>query len=111
MRNLLMLAICTGLAACGVSRERSAADACLADADTRLQGKSYEVDVDALAASATSNAADTYQLSAPIVFDRGLSSEYRQTLECRVRFDAEQPSVIFLQFNWSMEDVKQGIGD
>ncbi|MEO8011115.1 MAG: hypothetical protein ABI650_05680 [Dokdonella sp.] len=111
MRNVLLLAMCMGLAACGVSRERVAADACLAEAGTRLQGKRIDVDIDKLAASASTNAPETYQLSAPIVFDRGLSSEYSQTIECRVRFNAEQPSVIFLQFNWNLDDLMQGSGE
>lgn len=111
MRNLWLLAMCVGLAACGATRERIAADACLAEAIARLQGKRIDVDVGKLAASASANAPDTFQLSAPIVFDRGLSGEYSQTLECRVRFDAEQPSVIFLQFNWNMEDVKAQSGE
>ncbi len=110
MRIPLMLVMCVGLVACGSSRERSSAEACVTEAGERLQGKRFQVEADALAASAKQNAADTFQLSAPIVFDRGLSSEYSQTLECRVRFDGEQASVIFLQFNWNMADVKQASG-
>jgi hypothetical protein len=96
------------LAACGNTVHRNAAKACLAEVDTRLAGKLFDVDVDQLTASAVSQAAETLQLSAPIVFDRGRPTEYTQIIECRVRLDAESPTVIFLQFNWSMDDVKKG---
>ena len=109
MRDVLLLTFLGLLSACGgASRERIAADTCMREVESRLAGKRIDVDVGQLAASATSIAADTLQLSAPIVFDRDTSGEYTQTIECRVRFDAAVPSLLFLQFNWNMDDVKKG---
>lgn len=96
-----------GLASCSASNERRAADACLAETANRLAGKQYDVDVKQLAASTTAGADGMLQLSGPIVFDRDLSGEYAQTIDCRVRFEAGEPVVIFLQFSWSMDDVKK----
>lgn len=109
MRNALLLCLSGFLVACGAAgRERGAADACLVEVNKRLTGKRFDVDVDRLAASAMSIAPETLQLSAAIVFDRGLAREYTQTIECRVRLAADAPTVIFLQFNWNMDDVKKG---
>lgn len=104
MRLFLAAMLLLGLlSACGkASRERQAADACAAEVRTKLAGKSYELDAAGLASAAKSESADTYHLDAPIVFDKGLASEYRQTIDCRVRFEGDKPSVIFLQFNWTL---------
>ena len=106
MRKALVLIFL--LTACGgTSRERIAADTCMQEVESRLAGKRFEADVKRLAASATSISADTLQLSAPIIFDRGSAEEYTQTIECRVRLDAASPSLLFLQFNWNIDDVKK----
>lgn len=108
MRHALLPCLFGLLVACGAaSRERGAADACMVEVNNRLTGKRFDVDVDKLAASATSIATETLQLSVPILFDRGLASEYTQTIECRVRLVPGPVSVIFLQFNWNMDDVKK----
>ena len=42
------------------------------------------------------------------MFDKGLSTEYQQTFDCRVRFDKDKVSdVIYLQFNWNKDDLKK----
>ena len=107
MRHVILLLLVLALSACGNNVHRKAARACLAEVDNRLSDKQYEVDVARLTDSAVPEAASTLQLSAPIVFDRGREAEYTQIIECRVRLDTETPTVIFLQFNWSMDDVKK----
>ena len=108
MRYVWVIGMLGLLSACGGgSREQLAADTCMREVESRLSGKRIDVDVGKLAASATSVAPDTLQLSAPIVFDRNTSAEYTQTIQCRVRFDAAVPSLLFLQFDWNIDDVKK----
>jgi hypothetical protein len=102
-RGFFALPLVGLLAACGgTGREQRAADACAAEVHAKLGNRPYELDTSTLAATARAESADTYQLAAPILFGKGLPSEYRQTIDCRVRFEADQPSVIFLQFNWTL---------
>ncbi len=107
MLRLLPLLILPLLAACSESRETRAANACVAEVGNRLAGRNVTLDAKALAATVAPAADGMLQVSGPIVFDRGLSGEYTQTLDCRVRFEADAPVVIFLQFNWSMDDVRK----
>lgn len=104
----MMIATTLLLAACGGSREQQAASACDAAVKDKVAGRGYEMSVKELAANAKAEGADALHVSAPIVFDKGLSSEYKQILDCRVRFEAGKsaPTVIFLQFNWATEDLK-----
>ncbi len=110
MRAKLSLLISTALllSACGGSREQQAAKACDAAVKDKVAGRGYEMSVKDLAASAKPEG-DALRVSAPIVFDKGLTSEYKQVLDCRVRFEAGKsaPTVIFLQFNWAMEDLQK----
>ncbi len=110
MRNIVVaLASTVLLAGCAASREEQAAEACGKEIQTRLAGRNYEVSAKDLAAHAAAEGPDILRLASTIVFDKGLSSEYRQTVDCRVRFEnGKPPAVIFLQFNWSMDDVKKG---
>lgn len=108
MRAILLCCGMLVLSACSASsREKIAADACVAEINSRLSGKTFMVDAQKLTESAKESAKDTLQLAAPIVFNRRTNEEYTQTVDCRVRLDAAAPSVIFLQFNWSMEDLKK----
>lgn len=94
------------LAACSGSREQQAASACDAAVKDKVAGRGYEMSVKDLAASGKTEG-DAIRVSAPIVFDKGLTSEYKQVLDCRVRFEqGKAPTVIFLQFNWLTEDLK-----
>lgn len=108
-RLLLAAAILMMTACSGGGRVEQAADTCLADVKNRLNGKTFDVDRSKLVASvATQDAAkDTLDLSAPIVFDRGLASEFTQTLRCTVRFDGQTPSIINLQFLWELGELKK----
>ncbi|MEO8671628.1 MAG: hypothetical protein ABI411_09970 [Tahibacter sp.] len=96
------------LAGCGGGREQLAAQACDDAIRTKLAGRGVDINLKDLAAHAAPEGADALRLLSTIVFDKGLSSEYKQTAECKVRFEEGKPaSVIFLQFNWSMDDVKK----
>ena len=97
------------LAACGGNeRNDRAAQACSDEISKRLAGKNFEIDVADFAHHAKAEATDTLLLSSAVVFDKGLSTENRQTFDCRVRFDAAgAPSVLYLQFNWNTSDLKQ----
>lgn len=107
-RVLLVLVMGACLAACGNSREKQAATACSAEIAKRLAGKTYELDLRDLAAHAKAEAADTLLLSSTAVFDKKLSTEYKQGFDCRVRFDASNtPSVLYLDFKWNTADLKK----
>ncbi|MGB0133139.1 hypothetical protein [Dokdonella sp.] len=108
MRSILLSSLILTLCACGGSAGNQAAvDACLAEANSRLMGKTFEIDTEKLAASAVpaDGGEGMMLLSTPIVFDRGLPSEFTQVFNCKVRKDAAGASVISLEFIWSMDDL------
>jgi hypothetical protein len=109
MRAIFLCCAIVMLAACSsASREKDAAQACMKEIDSRLADKVYVVDPQVLAGSAKELSKDSLQLEAPIIFNRRSNEEYTQTVDCRVRLDAgAPPAVIFLQFNWSVEDLKK----
>ena len=104
---MLLLASCFTLSACGGGPNAAAAKACTAEAANRLAGKTYEIDSKAFAASAKAESADTYLLKAPVTFDRGLSTEYKQVCQCRARVDGSGATVLFMQFDWENTDQVQ----
>ncbi len=107
-RSMLVLAFGLAIGACGNSRNDQAATACSTEIGKRLAGKTYEIDVGDLARHARSESADTVVYSSTATFDKGLTTQYKQTYDCRVRFDkSDTPSVIFLEFNWNKEDLKK----
>jgi len=107
-RTFLVLALGATLAACGGGREQQAAQACSAELAKRLSGKTYNIDLGDLAAHAKTESADTLLLSSVAVFDKGLSTEYKQSYDCRVRFDsASAASVLYLDFKWNTADLKK----
>ena len=108
VRIMLLVLVCCTVAACGNSRNDKAAAACGAEIASRLAGKTYQIDLRDLARHAKSESANTLLLTSTIVFDKGLSSQYQQTYECRVRMDnADTASVLYLQFNWNTGDLQQ----
>ena len=109
MRAAMMaMALAVSLTACGGGRELTAARACEAAVKNKLAGRTFELDPKALAARAKAESGDILSLNSEIVFDRGLTSEYKQTFDCKVRFEGDkEPAVILLQFNWSMEEPKK----
>jgi hypothetical protein len=104
---MLVLASCFALSACGGGPNDAAAKACAAEAANRLAGKTYEIDTKAFAASAKADAPDTYLLKAPVTFDKGLATEYKQVCQCRARVDKSGASVLFMQFDWENADQMQ----
>ncbi len=109
MRTNLASCVFLLLTACGGSGPGSvAADACVTEVNQRLAGKTFELDTKKLAASAEqeSGTADIWHLSTQIVFDRGLSTEFTQNLNCKTRVVADKASVLSLEFIWAMKDLK-----
>ena len=93
---------------CGSNRNDEAVDTCLKAAADKLADKRYELDRKDMAAHVVQESADTVFITTPATFDQGLSSQYKQTFECRVRFETgKPPSVIWLQFAWNKEDLKK----
>ncbi|MBB5209229.1 hypothetical protein [Chiayiivirga flava] len=96
--RFLAAMMCAGvLAGCG-GRADQAATACEAAVAERLPGEQYAVDRPALVASAREEEEDVLLLKSGIVFKPGLPGEYRQQLECKVRFGGDAPAVIALAF-------------
>lgn len=111
MSKLLMVVpVCLALAACGGGGGAGggggpgelAAQACKGAAESRLDGKLYELDVAALAASMRDAPNGEKFLTAPIVIEPGLTSETKQIVECTVRFaeGKDAPDVVGFVFNW-----------
>lgn len=99
----LVLAACSGGGdAGGNDRATLAAEACKAAAESRLDGKLYELDLKALAASMKPAKDGEFFLTGPIVVEPGLTSEVKQVVECNVRFTEGKPSpdVVGFVFNW-----------
>lgn len=105
MRAIAVFLVSLLLVACGGgggednSKSAIAARACEAFAKNGLGEKTYQLDLNTLAASMKADG-DMQALSATIVIEPGLSSEAKQTLDCKVRFNAEgtQADVISLNY-------------
>lgn len=103
----VVLALCPLLlAGCGNSRNATAVDACTKAISDKLEDKTFALDRDDMLKRARDESANIVHVGSTIVFDRGLSTEYQQTFDCKVRF-GKNPDVIYLQFNWSKEDLKK----
>lgn len=89
------------LAGCGTPTPADiAAQACDAHVRTQTSGKPYQLDLDQLAASATSNE-DSKLLTAPVVVNAGLTDQSTQQLECTVRMNADgSADILNLRFIW-----------
>src|SRR5262245_37463396 len=90
------------LSGCGSSRNDTAADACSKAISEKLAGRTISLDRKDMVARARDESADTVLIGSTITFDKGLSTEYQQTFDCRVRI-GKTADVIYLQFNWSKE--------
>lgn len=106
------VAACTlvalSIGGCGENRNDQAVEACSKAVAQKLSGKIFQIDRDDMLAHVKSETAETVLISSPVIFDKSLSSEYKQTFDCRVRFEnAKTPDVIGLQFNWNKEDLKK----
>ena len=111
MRTWVVITMAAALSACGGgdgsgaasgSQNDLAAKACEEAAKSRIEGKLYEMDVAALAASMKDAPNGEKFLTAPIVIEPGLTSEAKQIVECTVRFsDANTaPDVVGFGFTW-----------
>ena len=108
MRSWLVVTMTAALTACGDGGDRGgspgdlAAEACRAAAESRLEGKLYDLDLVALSASMKDVPNGEKFLSAPIVIEPGLTSEVKQIVECTVRFSDGKPApdVVGFGFNW-----------
>ena len=108
MRTWLMVPVTAALVACGGSGAGAgtpgelAAAACDAEMTRRMEGKLYELDKAALAASMKDAPNNTKMLSAPVVIEPGLTSEVKQIMECTVRFAEGKPTpdIVGFGFNW-----------
>lgn len=105
--SLLIFAGCLLLAACSSGPADVAAKACAAEVATRMAGKTYEVNPKDFAGNAQAESADTFLLKAPVTFDKGLATEYKQVCQCRARVDKSGASVLFMQFDWDNAGLKQ----
>lgn len=85
------------LAGCG-GRTDQAAEACETAIAERLQDEQYTVERTALIAAAETQADGIVHLRGPVVFKPGLPGEYKQTVECKVRFGDDAVDVISLSF-------------
>lgn len=79
-----------------------AAKACEESARQQLAGKTFDLDVDALAASDAAQPDGSHLLKGPITINPGLAAESKQTIECSLRFvdGKAAPDVLRLQFIW-----------
>jgi hypothetical protein len=106
---MLVLAVFLTLAGCGGGRNDTAADACSKAISDKLAGKTFSLDRKDMIARAKDESTDTVLIGSTITFDQGLSTEYQQTFDCRVRL-GKTADVIYLQFNWNKEDLKKVSG-
>jgi hypothetical protein len=99
---ILGLTACSGGEPAGPSgRSGSAAAACDAFVKNKLDGKQYTLDMNVLAASMKDGGAGTSNLSAPIIIEPGLTTEVKQTVQCDIRFGADDaPEVTNATFIW-----------
>ncbi|MGA9334170.1 MAG: hypothetical protein WBV39_07830 [Rudaea sp.] len=107
-RMLLVSILCVAATACGNHRNDTAAAACGKEIANQMGSKNYQVDLGDLASHAKAESADTVLMNSTVVFDKGLSTEVKQTYECRARVDKSgNASVLYLQFNWNTSDLKK----
>lgn len=109
MRICAVIAMAAALGGCGGGGEAAsgspndlAAKACEEAAKSRVEGKQYEMDLAALAASMKDAPNGEKFLTAPIVIEPGLTSEVKQIVECTVRFSDAKPApdVVGFGFTW-----------
>lgn len=108
MKWISITLLVLGLAACSggessapAGKAGAAAAACDAFVRNKLQGKQYELDLTALAASLKEGAERGGNLSAPIIIEPGLTTEVKQTIQCDMRFAADDtPQVLSVTFIW-----------
>ena len=100
----MVAGLALALAACGGGDEDRAVAACEKAIAAKLGDKVYVLDTDDMRAKLQASPEGRMQINSSVVFDQGQKSESRQTFDCRVQFDAGNPSaepaVIGLTFTW-----------
>lgn len=101
---LFPAALAIALAGCGKAQDDLAIVACKAAVSERLTGKTWSVVDEEWKSGYKPGDPGLAEIVAPIYFDKGLPAEKKQTVTCRVQFDAANaaapPSVIGLVFQW-----------
>ncbi|MEP6483948.1 MAG: hypothetical protein ABJB01_05820 [Rudaea sp.] len=106
-RATLLIVVSLLIAACGNARDEHAGKACSDEIAKRLAGRNFQLDAADIARHIKPESADTVLITSTVVLDKGMSSENRQTFDCRARLDASgAASVLYLQFNWNTSDLK-----
>lgn len=111
MRSIFASFLLLLLAACGSSGPaKLAVEACVTEVNQRLAGKTFDLDSSSLVASAKQQegAENIWLMSSQIVFDRGLSTEFTQKLNCKTRVDNGAATILSLEFIWAIKDLKIG---
>ena len=104
--HFILPAFCRLAVGCGPGRNDTAADACAKAVSDKLAGKTFSIDRADMAAHTRDEGADVVVVASTVVFDKGLSTEYQQTFDCRVRL-GKTVDVISMQFNWDKADLKR----
>lgn len=99
---VLGLAACSGGESSGPGgKSGAAASVCDAFVKNKLEAKQYTLDLNVLATSMKQATPGTGELSAPIVIEPGLTTEVKQSIQCDVRFNADDtPEVMTVTFVW-----------
>ena len=102
LRLALMLGSVLLLSACGGGKEDAGTSACTNQINDKLKDQNYRIEPAELRSSATMEDDAIMHLTGTVVFDPGLPREYKQQVDCRVRFVSGQelPNVISLNFTW-----------
>jgi len=105
MRSMFwVLPVLLVLGGCGGGPEQQAVDVCTQAVNAKLSGKSFALDAAEMRKSLTTDNDKVVHVAANVAFDAGLSSEYKQAFDCRVRFETgKAPNVIYLQFDWTLD--------
>ena len=107
MRCLLLSPLLLMLGGCSGGSDQQAIDACIQAVNAKLSGKSFALDSADMKKNLRTDNDKIVHILSKIAFDAGLSSEYKQALDCRVRFESNKPpSVISLQFDWALDTAK-----
>lgn len=108
MKWISIALLTAGLTACSGGETDSpggktgaAASACEAFVKNKLEAKQYKLDLNVLAASMKQATDGSAVLTAPIIIEPGLTTEVKQTIQCDVRFGAnDTPEVLTVNFIW-----------
>lgn len=102
--SILFAAVALVLTACGASPDQRAVDACRNAIAEKMSGKSYEIDAKDMLVKLQKQDSNTVTITSMLFLDKGLPAETKQSFECRVQFDPNdpkaEPSIVGLTFTW-----------